>query len=92
MIISTVPAGVILWDGKPHLVQGMRGGMEPMVTCHPIPAAAQIDNHSLLQPRLLQRQNSAYEFKNEWSPQVNLQHSNYFFHAAAAAHSLYSIL
>lgn len=40
VIISTVPLSVMLEGGKPHLVQGMHGGMEYVMARYTISAAA----------------------------------------------------
>ena len=40
VIISTVFVSVTIRSGKPHLVQGMRGGMDMVMARYPIPAAA----------------------------------------------------
>lgn len=40
VIISTVSRLVIAVSGKPHLVQGMHGGMEIVMACYTISAAA----------------------------------------------------
>jgi len=39
-IISAVPLSVMLEGGKPHLVQGMHGGMEYVMARYTISAAA----------------------------------------------------
>ena len=51
MIISMVSAEVILWSGKPHLMQGCNGKMDYMVTRHTIFAAAKRSNFYSLELR-----------------------------------------